>query len=121
MGRVVSDGQSVRVTVPIGETSMQGDIGLFDNYCGMNVSKEKSDPAIAAPVILQIDQREYEISPNQVGAAPFAAVGMPVYYDKATNTVNETAGRYFGQVTVAKDASGAIWAKQAAQGALAPV
>lgn len=120
MGRKVSDGLSVRVTVPAGSTSMQGDIGLFDGFCGFNLTREKADPTYAEPVVLQIEQGEYEVSPNQVGAAPFATVGGAVYYDPATNTVNETTGRFIGQVTVAKDASGAIWMHLAAQGALAP-
>jgi len=124
VGRRVSDGQSVRVAVPVSTTIIQGQFALLDGVLGMAVQGivTNSDglvtsvngntvPAglVAAEVVLAIDDAEIETS--QIDTDDNFAVGDKVYWD-AVNvrfTTVAGAGPYCGVVTVAKDANDVIW------------
>lgn len=119
VGRKVSDGLSVRVVCPDGQTSQQGEFHILDGFAGFNLTRPKLDPAGDIPIILQIEQCEYETVQLDPGGA-FAA-GAHVFFTAADKLLHDGAGdRFVGIVTVAKDASGAIWMILAAQGATAP-
>lgn len=110
MGRKVSDGKSVRVSVPENTTIQQGDFVLLDGFFGLAVQQAVTGAGETRDIILNVEQGEYETS--QITAADDFAKGDPVYWDAATGKLTTAAGtdnRLVGRVTVAKDAGGVIW------------
>lgn len=105
MARKVSDGRSVKVTVPAGFGAVEaGKFYRISGFFGMAMQ----DAAEGEQVVLTIQQAEYETS--QINTADAFNVGDAVYFDD-TNKVLTTAenGQAVGRVTSAKDANNVIW------------
>lgn len=128
MGRLVSNGRSVRVAVPVSTTIVGGNFYLLDGFLGMadfsiitdsegKVTSIKGQTVtglaglagIAAEVVLKIDIGEYETS--QIDTSDSFAKGDKVYYDETNHrfTTVATDGKFCGVVTVAKDSGNVIW------------
>lgn len=116
MGRKVSDGKSVRVTVPENTVIEQGKFYLLDGFFGMAIQSVTTGAGQMAEVVLDIEQAEYETS--QINAADAFNKGDKVFYDATakvltTNANPDVSGnpqnRPVGRVTLAKDANNVIW------------
>jgi len=108
MGRKVSDGKSVRVTVPETTTVEQGAFVLLDGFLGLATQKVVTGAGETKGLILNIEPGEYETS--QIDATQDFAVGTKIYWDSTTKKFTETPTPVLaGVVTVAKDAGGVIW------------
>jgi len=110
MGRKVSDGRSVRVTVPASTTVEAGKFYLLDGFFGLAVQSVTTGASETAEVILNCEQAEYETS--QITAADDFKKGDPVYWDDSTKLLTTQTGsgnRFVGRVTQAKDANNVIW------------
>lgn len=131
MGRKVSDGKSVVVTVPVSTVITQGNFYLLDGYFGMAVQSMETNAAgkaikangytisaglVPAEVTLDVEPAEYETS--QITAADAFAMGDKVYWAAGTGLLttapdNDANGnpqnRPVGRVTQAKDANNVIW------------
>mgnify|MGYP001382572617 CR=1 FL=1 len=127
-GRIkVSDGLSVRVTVPANSGDIKaGQICLFDGFLGIAVRGEKSiqdvtpgnvldnDNQNAQELILSIEQAEYET--DQIDPSDTMAKGTQLYWDpvnkRLTEDTDDGAGTKYrpaGRVTAAKDENNVIW------------
>lgn len=118
MGRKVSDGLSVKVTVPQSTTIEQGRFYLLDGFFGMAMQSVVTGAGETAQVVLNIEEAEYETS--QITAADAFNKGDKVYWNAVTSLLTTQANpdasgnpqnRPVGRVTQAKDANGVIWFK----------
>jgi len=108
MGRKVSDGKSVRVTVPENTTVEQGAFVLLDGFLGLAVQKVVTGTGETKGLILNIEPGEYETS--QIDKTQSFAVGTKIYWDDTEKEFTETPTPVLaGVVTAAKDAGGVIW------------
>ena len=108
MGRKVSDGKSVRVTVPENTTVEQGAFALLDGFLGLAAQKVVTGAGETKGLVLNIEPGEYETS--QINATQNFAVGTKIYWDSTTKKFTETPTAVLaGVVTNAKDAGGVIW------------
>lgn len=110
-GGKISDGKSVKVTVPENTTIEAGKFYLLDGFFGCAMQSVTTGAGeTAAEVVLDIEQAEYET--DQIKTADDFNKGDVVYYD-ATNKVLTTddgsgANRKVGRVTVPKDTNNVI-------------
>ncbi len=104
----VSDGKSVRVTVPENTVIEAGKFYLLDGFLGCAFQSVTTGTGETAEVILNIEQAEYDT--NQIDAAQNFAKGTLIYWDAANNRFTETStgNRLAGRVTQAKDANNVI-------------
>jgi hypothetical protein len=111
VGQKISDGQSVRVSVPAVDAVVKGNFYLYDGFFGMAFSQKSANTAAAADVILNIEECEYQTS--QITVADAFAKGALVYYDNTTKLLTTVVGtnRLVGRVTVAKDADNNVFFK----------
>lgn len=118
MGRKVSDGLSVKVTVPQSTVIEQGKFYLLDGFFGMAMQSVTTGAGQTAEIVLNIEEAEYETS--QITVADAFAKGDKVYWAVATSLLttapnNDASGnpqnRPVGRVTAAKDANNVIWFK----------
>lgn len=109
MGRLVHQGQSVRVTVPASTTVNQGDLVMLDGFFGLAFQKVVTGVGETAPLILNVEQGVYETT--QITTADAFAKGDKVYWDNATKLLttapaNDASGhatrRLVGRVETAK-------------------
>lgn len=109
MGRKISDGKSVKVSVPESTTIEKGKFYLLDGFLGMAIQSVTTGAGETAEVVLDIEQGEYETS--QIDTADAFAAGDKVYYDSNNTrfTTTATDGPFCGIVTQAKDANNVIW------------
>ena len=108
MGRKVSDGMSVRVTVPENTTVEQGAFALLDGFLGLAARKVVAGAGETKSLVLNIEPGEYETS--QIDKTQGFAVGTKIYWDSTTKKFTETPTAVLaGVVTNAKDAGGVIW------------
>lgn len=107
----VSDGKSVKVTVPENTTIEAGKLYLLDGFLGFALQSVKTGAGETGEVVLNIEQAEYET--DQVTEEDTMAVGTAVYWDNSTKKLTEEDGgganRKAGRVTVAKDSNNVIW------------
>lgn len=113
MARKISEGRSVKVTVPAGFGAVQANkFYLIQGFFGLAVN----DANEGEQVVLLCDQAEYETS--QINTGDAFNVGDPVYWDDnakvlTTNPNPDTNGnpqnRPVGRVTSPKDANNVIW------------
>lgn len=113
MARKVSDGQSVKVTVPTGFGAVeQGKFYLINGWLGLALNSAGE----GEEVVLNIEQGEYET--NQINPADAFNVGDKIFWDAAnkrftTQPNNDAQGnpqnRPVGRVTSPKDANNVIW------------
>ena len=112
MGRKVSDGRSVRVTVPQNTTIEAGKFYLLDGFFGLAVQSVTTGSGETAEVILNCEQAEYETS--QITTTDDFNKGDLVYWNAGTNlltTQESSDNRLVGRVTQAKDTNNVIWFK----------
>lgn len=108
MGRKVSDGKSVRVSVPENTTVEQGAFALLDGFLGLAAQKVVTGAGETKGLVLNIEPGEYETS--QIDATQDFAVGTKIYWDSTAKKFTETPTAVLaGVVTLAKDAGGVIW------------
>lgn len=110
-GGKISDGKSVRVTVPENTTIEAGKFYLLDGWFGCAYRSVVTEAGETADAILSIEQAEYET--NQVNAEESLTAGTVVYWDSVAGELTESDGtganRKVGRVTDDKDANGVIW------------
>lgn len=108
MGRKVSDGKSVRVSVPENTTVEQGAFALLDGFLGLAAQKVVTGAGETKNLVLNIEPGEYETS--QIDATQDFAVGTKIYWDSTAKKFTETPTAVLaGVVTNAKDAGNVIW------------
>lgn len=101
----VSDGKSVRVTVPANTTIEAGKFYLLDGFLGCAFQSVTTGAVETAEVILNIEQAEYET--DQIDTSQTFAKGTLIYWDGTNKKFTETStgSRLAGRVTQAKDAN----------------
>jgi len=108
----VSDGKSVRVTVPATTTIEAGKFYLLDGFLGCAFQSVTTGAGEIAEVILNIEQAEYETDQIDTDTSPTLtfAKGTLIYWDADNNRFTETStgNRLAGRVTQAKDSKGVI-------------
>ncbi|MGE5552835.1 MAG: DUF2190 family protein [Betaproteobacteria bacterium] len=116
MGRKISEGLSVKVTVPQNTVIEQGKFYLLDGFFGMAVQSVTTGAGETAEVVLLVEQAEYETS--QITAADAFNKGDKVYWNDATKLLTTQSNpdasgnpqnRPVGRVTAGKDANNVIW------------
>lgn len=108
----ISDGKSVKVTVPVSTKVEAGKFYLLDGFLGCAVQSVTTEARETAEVTLNIEAAEYET--DQIDTADAFNKGDKVYWDDANKrfTTVPTDGVFAGVVTAAKDANDAnnvIW------------
>ncbi|GIO36209.1 hypothetical protein J41TS12_10700 [Paenibacillus antibioticophila] len=105
----VSDGKSVRVTVPANTEVVNQQFYLIGGFFGAATESVKTGAGETAEVILTIEQAEYET--DQITTTEDFAAGTLIYWDESTSkfTEVETDNRLVGRVTAGKDANNVIW------------
>ena len=110
-GGKVSDGKSVRVTVPESTKIEAGKFYLLDGFFGCAMQSVTTGVGQTAEVVLNIEQAEYET--DQINTADAFAKGSLVYYDATEKVLTTSEGtganRKVGRVTVPKDGNKVIW------------
>ena len=105
----ISDGKSVKVTVPASTTIEAGKFYLLDGFLGCAMESVTTGAGETAEVVLNIEQVEYET--DQINTEEDFAKGTQIYWDATNKRFTETAtnNRLAGRVTVGKDANNVIW------------
>ena len=105
----VSDGKSVRVTVPKNTEIDAGKFYLLDGFFGAAFHSVKTGEGETGEVSLNIEQAEYET--DQISTTQAFKVGTPIYWNDSTGkfTETDTDNRLVGRVTQAKDQNNVIW------------
>ena len=108
----ISDGKSVKVTVPQSTTIEAGKFYLLDGFLGCAMQSVTTDAGETAEIALNIETAEYET--DQIDTAKSFSKGDKIYFDAANKrfTTDATAGVFAGVVTAEKDANDAnnvIW------------
>ncbi|HHY47102.1 MAG TPA: DUF2190 family protein [Firmicutes bacterium] len=112
----ISDGKSVKVTVPENTTIEAGKLYLLDGFLGFAMQSVTTGAGQTAQITLNIEQAEYET--DQITVADAFNKGDKIYWDAVnklltTNPNNDASGnpqnRPVGRVTAAKDANNVIW------------
>ena len=99
----VSDGKSVRVTVPGNTVIEAGKFYLLDGFLGVAFQSVTTGSGQTAEVILNIEQAEYET--DQIDTSQTFAKGTLIYWNAAGKRFTENAAegnRLAGRVTQAK-------------------
>jgi hypothetical protein len=104
----VSDGKSVRVTVPQNTVIEAGKFYLLDGFLGCAFQSVQTGAGETAEVILNIEQAEYET--DQIDTSQTFAKGTLIYWDDVNKRFTETSdgNRLAGRVTQAKDVNNVI-------------
>lgn len=105
----VSDGKSVRVTVPAKTTVEAQKFYLLGGFFGAAMESVTTGTGQTDEVILNIEQAEFET--DQIDTTQAFAAGTQVYWDATKSKLTETAtdNRLVGRITNAKDAKNVIW------------
>lgn len=104
----VSDGKSVRVTVPASSEYKAGQLVLIDGFLGFITRDVKTAAGETVEAILAIEVAEYET--DQIDATKDFDKGDKIYWDASTSKLTTDAKAVFaGVVTAAKDTKNVIW------------
>lgn len=109
----VSDGKSVRVTVPEKTTVTAQTFVLLDGFFGVAMDTVTTAAGETVEIALSIEQAEYET--DQITTADTFKKGDLVYYKASTKKLTtdpgttEAPNRLVGRVTSEKDANNVIW------------
>lgn len=105
----VSDGESVRVSVPANSGEIKaGTLCYCDGFLGVAMANLANDAEKAQDLILQIELAEYET--DQIDETQDFARGTKIYWDDSAKKLTETPTPVLaGVVTEAKDANNVIW------------
>lgn len=110
----VSDGKSVRVTVPENTVIEAGKFYLLDGFLGAAFQSVTTGAGEIAEVILNIEQAEYETDQTKTNDRASMTVGEDIYWDKNNKYFTLSATDiYAGKITSAADENGVIWFKLA--------
>jgi len=106
----VSDGKSVRVTVPKNTVIEAGKFYLLDGFFGCAFQSVTTGAGETAEVILNIEQAEYETDQIDTSQTLTFAKGTLIYWNETIKRFTETSAgnRLVGRVTQAKDSNGVI-------------
>jgi len=104
----ISDGKSVKVTVPENTKIEAGKFYLLDGFLGCAMQSVETGAGETAEVILNIEQAEYET--DQIFDSQTFAKGTLIYWDGTNKRFTETSAgnRLAGRVTQAKDTNNVI-------------
>jgi len=105
----ISDGKSVKVTVPENTKINAGKFYLLDGFLGCAMQSVETGAGETAEVILNIEQAEFET--DQIAETGDFKKGTAIYWDADNGVFTETAGenRFAGRVTAEKDENNVIW------------
>lgn len=105
----ISDGKSVKVTVPENTKIEAGKFYLLDGFFGCAMQSVETGAGETAEVILNIEQAEFET--DQIAKTGDFKKGTAIYWDADNGVFTETAGenRFAGRVTAEKDENNVIW------------
>jgi predicted RecA/RadA family phage recombinase len=105
----VSDGKSVKVTVPENTTIVAQQFYLLGGFFGVAVQSVVTEAGQTDEVTLTIEQAEYETD-NIVPTEAFNQ-GDKIYWDDTAKKFTVTVGenRLVGRVTQPKDSNNVIW------------
>jgi len=105
----ISDGKSVKVTVPENTKIEAGKFYLLDGFLGCAVQSVTTGAEETAEIALNIETAEYET--DQIDTAKSFSKGDKIYFDAANKrfTTDATAGVFAGVVTAEKDTNNVIW------------
>lgn len=105
----ISDGKSVRVTVPEKTTIAAQKFYLLDGFFGVALQSLTTAEGETEEISLSIEEAEYETD-NIVTTEAFNK-GDKIYWDNTAGKFTTTVGtnRLVGRVTEAKDANNVIW------------
>lgn len=110
----VSDGKSVKVTVPESTKVEAGKFYLLDGFLGCAVQSVETGAGETAEVVLNIEQAEYETDQTKEADRATMAVGTDIYWDKDNKYFTLSGTEiYAGKITAAADENGVIWFKLA--------
>ena len=110
----VSDGKSVRVTVPENTVIEAGKFYLLDGFLGCAFQSVTTGAGETAEVILNIEPAEYETDQTKTNDRASMTVGEDIYWDKNNKYFTLSATDiYAGKITSAADENGVIWFKLA--------
>ena len=105
----ISDGKSVRVTVPEKTTIVAGNFYVLDGFFGAALQSVTTAAGESAEIIINIDQVEFIT--DQIDTTKSLAKGEVAYYDATAGKLTDEAGtnnRAVGRITSAKDAANTI-------------
>jgi hypothetical protein len=110
----VSDGKSVKVTVP-GSTKVEaGKFYLLDGFLGCAFQSVETGVGETAEVVLNIEPAEYETDQTKTNDRASMTIGEDIYWDKDNKYFTLSATDiYAGKITSAADENGVIWFKLA--------
>ncbi|EGQ21078.1 hypothetical protein HMPREF9372_3361 [Sporosarcina newyorkensis 2681] len=116
----VSDGKSVRVTVPENTTIEAQQFYEIDGFFGPAMQSVVTEAGETSEVILNIEQAEYET--DQIQTTKAFKAGDKIYFTGGKFTPDTGAGedgiatnRLVGRVTQGKDQNNVIWFVQGPQ------
>ena len=104
----VSDGKSVRVTVPGNTVIEAGKFYLLDGFLGVAFQSVTTGSGQTAEVILNIEQAEYETDQIDTSQTLTFAKGTLIYWNGTRFTETSAGNRLVGRVTQAKDTNNVI-------------
>ncbi len=105
----VSDGKSVRVTVPTGSGAINaGEFYYFDGFLGAAMQNLPNNNTASQSLVLNIEPAIFET--DQIKTDDVMNVGTDIYWDDGEGRFTSSATAiYGGKVTVAKDNNNVIW------------
>lgn len=110
----ISDGKSVKVTVPESTKVEAGKFYLLDGFLGCTFQSVETGAGETAEVVLSIEPAEYETDQTKTGDRASMTVGEDIYWDKSNKYFTLSATDiYAGKITSAADENGVIWFKLA--------
>jgi hypothetical protein len=110
----ISDGKSVKVTVPESTKVEAGKFYLLDGFLGCAVQSVETGAGETAEVVLSIEPAEYETDQTKTNDRASMTVGEDIYWDKNNKYFTLSATDiYAGKITSAADSNGVIWFKLA--------
>jgi len=110
----ISDGKSVKVTVPESTKVEAGKFYLLDGFLGCAVQSVETGAKKTAEVVLSIEPAEYETDQTKTDDRASMTVGKDIYWDKNNKYFTLSATDiYAGKITSAADSNGVIWFKLA--------
>lgn len=110
----ISDGKSVRVTVPESTKIEAGKFYLLDGFLGCAMQSVETAAGETAEVVLSIEPAEYETDQTKTNDRASMTVGEDIYWDKNNKYFTLSATDiYAGKITSAADSNGVIWFKLA--------
>lgn len=110
----ISDGKSVRVSVPENTVVEASRFYLLSGFFGAAMQSVTTGAGETAEVILNIEPAEYETDQTKEAERASMTVGKDIYWDNTEKHFTVTGTTvYAGKVTAKADTNGVIWFKLA--------